>query len=390
MAIEKHIKEGDIAVGEKDFLGAIGAYSAAIKEDSNALQPYLKRANTYLKLKNYDQAKSDISVAYQIADSRGKREEMGLCYFRLGLIYYAEKKYKLAVTHFDKAIKYNCVESTLQMWKTKAEYDLKKHPEVEEEDDESDIFDVDRAPVESTDAPKVEEAASNKIEEITAGLDEKASTNIAVINKQAPLKIKIRDDWYQSNNDVTITIYAKNVKEDKLQVLFKEKSVAVSFPSSANSEYNYNLDPLYSQIDTDKSRYKVYGTKVEITLVKKASKKWPTLEASGVEVEEVQDATEEAEDNDEVRKAALSYPSSSKKAVNWANFKVNEDEEEDKGENSFFTKLYEDVDDDTRRAMMKSYVQSNGTVLTTNWAEAKDKEFETSPPEGMEAKQWGK
>ena len=37
--------------------------------------------------------------------------------------------------------------------------------------------------------------------------------------------------------------------------------------------------------------------------------------------------------------------------------------------------------------MMKSYVQSNGTVLTTSWDEAKDKIWGL-PPDGMEVKKW--
>ena len=36
---------------------------------------------------------------------------------------------------------------------------------------------------------------------------------------------------------------------------------------------------------------------------------------------------------------------------------------------SFFKKLYKGADDDTRRAMMKSMQESNGTSLSTNWSE---------------------
>ena len=57
--------------------------------------------------------------------------------------------------------------------------------------------------------------------------------------------------------------------------------------------------------------------------------------------------------------------------------------------NSFFKKLYKDADPDTRRAMMKSYQESNGTALSTNWAEVGKGKVETSPPEGMVAKRWG-
>lgn len=35
----------------------------------------------------------------------------------------------------------------------------------------------------------------------------------------------------------------------------------------------------------------------------------------------------------------------------------------------FFKKLYANADDDTRRAMVKSYVESQGTSLSTNWSE---------------------
>lgn len=56
--------------------------------------------------------------------------------------------------------------------------------------------------------------------------------------------------------------------------------------------------------------------------------------------------------------------------------------------NGFFKKLYKDADEDTRRAMMKSYIESNGTALSTNWSEVGRGKVETSPPEGMEAKSW--
>jgi suppressor of G2 allele of SKP1 len=38
-------------------------------------------------------------------------------------------------------------------------------------------------------------------------------------------------------------------------------------------------------------------------------------------------------------------------------------------------------DEDTRRAMMKSFVESNGTVLSTNWKEVGEKPVEFKHPE---------
>lgn len=48
--------------------------------------------------------------------------------------------------------------------------------------------------------------------------------------------------------------------------------------------------------------------------------------------------------------------------------------------------IYANADEDTRRAMVKSYVESNGTSLSTNWQEVGSKTMETLPPQGMEPK----
>lgn len=68
---------------------------------------------------------------------------------------------------------------------------------------------------------------------------------------------------------------------------------------------------------------------------------------------------------------------------------------EDKGElddadplGAFFKKIFAQGDEDTRRAMMKSFVESNGTVLSTNWKEVGAKKIECTPPEGMELHKW--
>ncbi|PNH05200.1 Protein SGT1 B [Tetrabaena socialis] len=52
--------------------------------------------------------------------------------------------------------------------------------------------------------------------------------------------------------------------------------------------------------------------------------------------------------------------------------------------NNFFKKIFSQGDEDTQRAMMKSFVESNGTVLSTNWNEVGKKKVDCTPPEGME------
>jgi suppressor of G2 allele of SKP1 len=68
---------------------------------------------------------------------------------------------------------------------------------------------------------------------------------------------------------------------------------------------------------------------------------------------------------------------------------LDDDEVEGDEVGAFFKNLYKGADDETRRAMMKSYQESNGTVLSTNWSEIGKKKVEISPPDGMVAKKWG-
>ncbi|KAI1760198.1 SGS-domain-containing protein [Hypoxylon sp. FL1150] len=84
------------------------------------------------------------------------------------------------------------------------------------------------------------------------------------------------------------------------------------------------------------------------------------------------------------------YPTSSKKgAVNWDKLEDPDEENAEEGDvNSFFQKLYQGADENAKRAMMKSYIESNGTSLSTNWDEARNKTYQTQPPDGVQPKKW--
>jgi suppressor of G2 allele of SKP1 len=56
--------------------------------------------------------------------------------------------------------------------------------------------------------------------------------------------------------------------------------------------------------------------------------------------------------------------------------------------NKFFQDIFGNADEDMRRAMMKSFQESNGTVLSTDWKDVGSKKIEPSPPEGMDLRKW--
>ncbi|GIY25559.1 protein SGT1 homolog [Caerostris extrusa] len=87
------------------------------------------------------------------------------------------------------------------------------------------------------------------------------------------------------------------------------------------------------------------------------------------------------------------YPSSKTKK-DWDQIVAEVEKEEDEkpeGEaalNQLFQKIYAEGSDETRKAMNKSFMESGGTVLSTNWNDIAAKKVEVNPPEGMEYKKW--
>ena len=88
-------------------------------------------------------------------------------------------------------------------------------------------------------------------------------------------------------------------------------------------------------------------------------------------------------------------PTSSRKGPkNWDKIVAEEEAEEPKPEgdaalDALFKQIYANGTDEQRRAMIKSYTESGGTVLSTNWQEVSKERVKCTPPKGQEVHTWG-
>ncbi|OQE40274.1 hypothetical protein PENCOP_c006G08879 [Penicillium coprophilum] len=195
---------------------------------------------------------------------------------------------------------------------------------------------------------------------------------------------KVRHEWYQSQDSVVVTLYVKGIAKDSVVVEMEESLVSLQFPLPSGSEYDFTLDPLYAAIDPAESKVSVKGTKIELNLRKKtAGQKWGALEGSATNPTQI---TDRPADQKAPATAGPSYPTSSRhgtkdwdKVASSLTGEKSKDKAEADGDLSddeggdavdgFFKKLYAGADPETRRAMIKSYTESQGTSLSTNWSE---------------------
>nr|CDS27253.1 Suppressor of G2 allele of SKP1 [Hymenolepis microstoma] len=186
--------------------------------------------------------------------------------------------------------------------------------------------------------------------------------------------------WFQTDSTVYVSVLRKGVDPNTLHIEFDTKSVTISI----NGEITNNIN-LAHPIDPTKSSFKCTSMKIELKLAKTESFHWSCLEGvdsmASLKVIDAPAAT--PNDGDK--------PKAVKSARNWDALAKEADEiEEGDPLNKLFQKIYSEADENTRRAMMKSFVESNGTVLSTNWEEVGKGKVEMKPPDGMEFKEYAK
>ncbi|KAK4233641.1 SGS domain-containing protein [Achaetomium macrosporum] len=467
------------AVQNKDWEAAIPLLDKAL-ESSNAPSWLLARAQAHQQLKNYDAALRDAELAYHAAAERGSgnsRKQMIEAQYRRSVVYHKLERYADAdccakwsmllaegrpvgeddgvqkkvdengnyiVTYEDGVADHkgqpgqpaqgtsnsNRVLGLMNSqsagtaktgfesdwkraytWRSQVLGRLKSLPE----DHPGWKINVTKVPPKPQAKPQ--KTPDPEPESASDGEEEKPAKPVGPAPGSVPdEQLKLRADFYQSNQNVSVSLFVKDVKKEDLSVKFFKNKVEMSPLPRAAAPYVKPGDreatstfTLGGDIDPLKSRWSVTPRKVELVLQKATpGVKWATWgseEIGRVASEDAGDqpsATPLAETAENktaptasaaapppTATGAPAYPTSSRSGPkNWDKLGDTEGDDDPQDVNYFFKQLYKGATPEQQRAMMKSFIESNGTALSTDWEDVKNRKVETVPPEGVEAKKW--
>jgi len=88
----------------------------------------------------------------------------------------------------------------------------------------------------------------------------------------------VRHDFYQTPTTVIASFFLKKINKEKAKVEFGSTELSLDLVTTDAIPKRYKTKvPLFGPIDTEKSKYNILGTKLEVTFVKADGTSWPVL-----------------------------------------------------------------------------------------------------------------
>ncbi|KAF8974055.1 SGS domain-containing protein [Flammula alnicola] len=196
-----------------------------------------------------------------------------------------------------------------------------------------------------------------------------------------------RHEFYETDEKLTLSIFDRGADPAEVSINFEPRKFTYT-----HGEKSLVLEPLKGQIDPDASDYTVGKVKIEIRLIKRAHGRWGSLTGDSPDpLTAAPTVVSSPEASTGVRKPQKNWDALTTTILSSDKEKSVDEDPNVGGDstlNGFFQKIFGDADEDTKRAMMKSYSESGGTTLSTNWDEVKKGKVEVKPPSGSEWKKW--
>jgi len=219
--------------------------------------------------------------------------------------------------------------------------------------------------------------------------------------------------YSQSESVLTIEILEPNMNENTVHVDFASDKLTLIIERAGGKKVTVMCGSLFNSINVSKCKLKYKDEKFLVKLSKKKKGyEWPKLFGSGKKDGESTTSTNGSEGQSSTNgnnaaintsvptvdtSKAQNRPYASTRDWNEIERNLKREEEEDNKEDKdgafgrFMQTMYKDADDETRRAMIKSYQTSGGTVLNCDWKEVVKKDYEKTDrvaPKGQEWRTW--